>query len=244
MHSDRSSVSTLCALAVIAFIVACTAHEAIGHGLACLSTGGTVTLLTSALFRCSQSIPIVDAAGPLMNLCVAAVSAIALSRNKQNTTFTVFFGLLLAFSGFWGAGYFIFSAITNTGDLAFAIRDLSLEPSWLWRFGTGIVGFWLYAIVLRKASTSLPKGKPLVAAYCVAGVVACLSVIFYRGSSLLALQDVARESLLAPIGLLIIAFARPPSQTFFIPFSRVIVVSSAATVVVFWLTLGKGIYGA
>jgi hypothetical protein len=243
MHTDRLNISTLCSLAVIAFVAACAAHEAVGHGIACLSTGGTVTLLTSVYFHCRPSVPFVDAAGTLMNLVVAATLVLALHRTNQPSQRSVFLGLILAFSGFWGAGYFIFSALTNVGDLAFVLRDLSLEPRWLWRLGMGILGVWLYVKILRKASGLVPKGMPLFVAYCVVGVVACASVLFYQGPTLPALKDAAQESLLAPSGLLFIAFSRPSSQPIFVPASRSIIMAAAVTIAIFWFTLGKGISG-
>lgn len=241
----------------MAFIIACTAHEAIGHGLACLGNGGDITLLTSVYFRCRPGAVVVDAAGPLMSLAVAAIAAIVLRRRRlissqsltQDANSTVFSALLLAYSGFWGAGYFIFSAATNTGDWAYVLSGLSLEPRWLWRLGMGIIGVWLYVMIFRMASPFLPKGKPLVVAYFAAGLVACLSVFFYHGPALPALREAVQESMLAPLGLLLIALdrpavknSRPPLVPPLVGFSSTWVAASIVMIIIFWFSLGRGIY--
>lgn len=239
MPADLSRLWTLCALAAMAFVAACTAHEAVGHGLACLGTGGTVGLLSSVYFRCQPGHPLVDAAGRLSNLCVAAIFILAARRSRHDTARTAF-ALVAAFNGLWGAGYLIFSAVTDNGDLAFAVRDLALRPAWAWRLGMALAGLWLYRGVLRSVAPCLPKGMPLLAAYCTAGGVACLSVLFYPGAVLPALKDAAQEGLLAPLGLLFVAFSRRPSRVLPPPSSRTVVLAGAIVVLAFWLTLGRG----
>ena len=104
-HPNGLRTATLCSLAALAFIGACVAHEAVGHGFTCLAAGGRVVLLTSVYFRCQPGAPLVDAAGPLMNLVVAATAAIALRVMRGHSNYSVFLALLVAFSGLWGAGY-------------------------------------------------------------------------------------------------------------------------------------------
>jgi hypothetical protein len=41
--------------------------------------------------------------------------------------------------------------------------------------------------------------------------VACISVLFYPGEALPALKEAAQAGLLAPLGLLFVAFSRRPS---------------------------------
>jgi hypothetical protein len=239
MPADLCRLWTLCALAAMAFVAACTAHEAVGHGLACLGTGGTVTLLSSVYFRCQPGHPLVDAAGTLSNLCVAAVFALAARRSRHDTARTAF-ALVAAFNGLWGTGYLIFSAVTDTGDLAFVVRDLALRPAWAWRLGMGLAGLWLYGAVWRNLAPFLPKGRPLLAAYCTAGAVACLSVLSYQGAALPALKEAAQEGLLAPLGLLFVAFSRHPSRVLPPASSRNVMLAGAIVVLAFWLTLGRG----
>ncbi|MFT4246879.1 MAG: hypothetical protein QM581_02420 [Pseudomonas sp.] len=246
MQTKQSNV-TLCALSVMAFVTACVAHEAIGHGLACLATGGKVTLLTSVYFRCHPSVPFVDAAGPLMNLVAAGLSALAVRRCSQSSHARVFWALLLAFSGLWGAGYSIYSAIADTGDLAFVLRDLSLEPKWIWRIFLGISGIVLYRLIISNARDFLPRDRPLYLAYFSAVAVACISVLFYQGPILPALKVAALESAVAPIGLLLSGSRQKvmiPSDDPGFPASRIILALSVFITVIFWLTMGRGIYGS
>jgi hypothetical protein len=102
--ATSQSYATLAAIAALAFIVACVAHGAVGHGGICLGVGGHVALLTSIYFG-SPSTDVAQCA--------------------------FFCGLAMAFNLFWGAGYLIYSAVTNSGDYAFVLRDLALEPNWV-----------------------------------------------------------------------------------------------------------------
>ena len=243
MAESRVDVLTLCALSATAFVAACVSHEVLGHGMACVASGGAVKLLTSVYFKCSAGLPIVDASGPSMNLAVALGVTIVLGRGPWSASARTFLALLVAFNGFWGAGYFLFSGITNTGDWAFVLQDLSLEPRWLWRIAIVILGVWLYGLTLRLVAPVLPRGRVLVAAYSAAGVVACASTLFYAGATPPAMLEAAQESLLASLGLLYLAFARPRSPATLVPVlpsSRRLQALGLVVVIVFWLTQGRG----
>ena len=78
--------STLVAVSAVSFIVACVAHEAIGHGGMCLAVGGRIRLLTSVYFSGTNGGALTDAAGPLMNLVAGAVCwALARGRRRGGT---------------------------------------------------------------------------------------------------------------------------------------------------------------
>jgi hypothetical protein len=242
MPESRVDLSTLCALSATAFVAACVSHEVLGHGLACAATGGTVQLITSVYFKCSAGLPIVDASGPGMNLAVALAAGALLRRVPRSASVRTFLALLVAFNGFWGAGYFLFSGVTNTGDWAFVLRDLSLDPRWLWRIAIVVLGIWLYGLTLRVVAAVLPRGRALVAAYSAAGVAACASTLFYAGPTGPAMLEAAQESLLASLGLLYVAFALPSPATFaaVVPCSRRLQALGLVVVIVFWLTQGRG----
>jgi hypothetical protein len=240
---SRVDVPTLCALSATAFVAACVSHEVLGHGLACVATGGAVKVLTSVYFECSAGLPIIDASGPSMNLAIALGAFIVLGQGAKSASARTFLALLVAFSGFWGAGYFLFSGVTNTGDWAFVLQDLSLEPRWLWRIVIVILGTWLYGLTLRLVAPVLPRGPALLAAYLSAGVVACASTLFYSGATGPAMLEAAQESLVASLGLLYLAFARPRSPSSLVPvLARNKRLQSLGLVVVgvFWLTQGRG----
>lgn len=157
---DTQSHLTPSALAALAIMTACTAHEAIGHGSACLAIGGRVTLLTSVYFHCSSGGPLTDAAaGPTMNLIFGAACWCALrSWSKPPMQWHLFLAFTMAFNLFWGVGYFVFSAITDTGDWAFVLRDLALRPR-LWLPLMGALGVCLYGS-MRLVAAWLPARTP------------------------------------------------------------------------------------
>src|ERR1051326_1180881 len=57
----------------LAFIFSSIAHEVIGHGGAALLTGARIRQISSVYFDAVDARPIVDAAGPLMNLLVSGL---------------------------------------------------------------------------------------------------------------------------------------------------------------------------
>jgi len=245
LPSRTHSYSTLGAIAAVAFIVACVAHEVIGHGGMCLAVGGRVTLLTSVYFQCTNGGPLTDAAGPLMNLLVGA-ACWSLARNRPPTSLSrLFFVLAMAFDLFWGAGYFIFSAVTNTGDWAFVLRDLSLEPRWLWRLLMGALGVVIYVRSARAVAAHLPPGTPLVWPYLVAGVVSCVAALFYAGPVLPAVREAALESFGAAVGLPLLAYrgskqARASPSPSLVAHSNGWLLFAALVTMLFFLVLGRG----
>ena len=78
-----------------------------------------------------------------MSLAMGAVFWVLLRSRTYSTGWQLFLTLAMAFHLLWGAGYFIFSAITNRGDWAFVLRQLAVEPRWLWRCLMGILGCYL-----------------------------------------------------------------------------------------------------
>jgi len=237
--------STLGAISAVSFIVACVAHEAIGHGGMCLAVGGRIRLLTSVYFSGTNGGPLTDAAGPLMNLVAGAV-CLALARGRPQTSLSrLFFTLAMAFNFFWGGGYFIFSAVTNTGDWAFVLRELSLEPAWFWRCLMGALGVVIYARSMRVFASTWRPEVPLVWPYLAAGAVACVSVLFFSGPVLPALREAAQESFVANVGLLGVAYRRrgrtPAAPSQGVPAdSGLWIAFGALATVLFFLTLGRG----
>ena len=245
LPSRTHSYSTLGAVAAVAFIVACVAHEAIGHGGMCLAVGGRVTLLTSVYFQCTNGGPLTDAAGPLMNLIVGAACWLLARKRPLASHTRLFFVLAMAFNLFCGAGYFIFSAVTNTGDWAFVLRDLSLEPRWLWRLLMGALGAVIYVRSARAVAAHVPPGTPLVWPYLVAGVVSCVAALCYAGSALPAVREAAQESFGAAIGLPILAYrntkqARTPPSPVLVAHSNGWLLFAALVTMLFFLVLGRG----
>jgi hypothetical protein len=151
----------------------------------------------------------------------------------------------MAFNLFWGAGYFIFSATTNKGDWAFVLRDLSLEPRWLWRLLMGVLGVVIYVYSTRAIATLVPLGTPVVWPYLVAGMVSCVAALFYTGPTLPAVREAARESFGAAVGLLFIAYrgskqAPAAPSPILVSHSNGWLLFSALVTILFFLVLGRG----
>ena len=240
------SYATLAAIAALAFIVACVGHEAFGHGGMCIALGGHVTLLSSIYFQCSNASPLTDAAGPLMNLALGAICWIVLCRwPSLSPNWRLFLVFAMAFNLFWGAGYFIFSAVTNTGDWAFVLRDLGLQPNWLWRCLMGAIGVVAYSRSIRLTALRLPSGTPLLVPYLVAGIVSCLAALCFDGPTLPALREAAQESFGASVGLLVLAYrtstrSEPTSSIVFISYNTGWILTSTLATLAFVVTLGRG----
>lgn len=241
MHSYAIPASA----AAIAFIVACVSHEVIGHGGLCLAGGGRITWLSSVYFHCSNGGPFGAAAGPIANLLVGALCWWLLQQaHLSSPSARLLVVLSMAFNLFWGAGYFIFSAIVDTGDWAWFLHDLALKPLWLWRSGMGALGIFLYVLAVRIVSRHWPAGVCSCVPYLAAGLVASLATLFYFGSVLPALRDAAQESFGAAMGLLL--HAKGPRQR--LPAFAQQSVSrnnywafcAGILVCIFWLTLGRG----
>jgi hypothetical protein len=180
-----------------------------------------------------------------MNLIVGSACWLFARRRPLASSSRLFFVFAMAFNLFWGAGYFIFSAVTNTGDWAFVLRDLSLEPRWLLRLLMGALGVFIYIRSAQAVATYLPPGTPLVVPYLVAGVVSCVAALFFTGPVLPALREAERESLGASVGLLFLAYYRskqaraspPPSL---VAHSNGWLLFSALVTLLFFLVLGRG----
>ncbi len=245
-EANGHNYTTLASIAVLGFIVACGAHEAVGHGGMCLALGHHVVLLTSVYFRCSNGGPLTDAAGPLMNLGVGALCwGILCHRASLSEHWRLFLVFALAFNLFWGAGYFVFSAVTNRGDWAFVLRDLAVQRLWLWRCLMGALGVYLYQRSIRLVAFYLPAGTPLVVPYLVAGAVSCVAALFFDGPILAAVQEAAQESFGAGVGLLLLAYRNTHrvsqgSSAVIVHRSDGWVLTSALITTAFIATLGRG----
>jgi hypothetical protein len=147
---------TVAGIALAAFTVADIAHEAIGHGGACLALGGKVLLLSSTYEDCSLRSPLIDGAGPMAGI-VAAIAFYLLLRLKppKSSATRAFLFLGFAFTAFWNFGYMIKSGIYNTGDWAFVVAGL--HPQMVWRTILTIVGIVFYAVTMRLLTASLRR---------------------------------------------------------------------------------------
>lgn len=249
----RGDAATIAAIGVLAAIGVTTAHEALGHGSACLALGGRVTLVTSSLFRCDARSYLIDLWGPLTSLGIGLAAAMASKIvGGERPEAKLFLILVSAFAGFWEGGYLAQAMLTRHGDLYFAWAGLVGEPSGVVR-GAGIMaGVAIYlatvAFVARSLS-SLARGPEARRTARIAWVSATLATVgaalLYRGgldgnlrNAFLELSGASLPLLLIPIRQLNgVASAGPIVR------SPAIIGVAAVGLLAFTLTIGRGVVG-
>ncbi len=145
------------AIAALAFIVACSSHEVLGHGAACLSEGGRITLLTSVYFHCENAGVTTDLAGPSANLLLGSGAYVLLEKRDWSSNVRHVLVLTLAFNLFWLAGCMIVSAAANKSDFAYPLRVLAVNPPWLGRVVLGTLGLLVYWFGMRTTVSVRPS---------------------------------------------------------------------------------------
>jgi hypothetical protein len=264
-RSIRDEPLTLACTGVVAACQSSVAHEAIGHGGTCIAVGGRITLLTSVYFRCVGGGAVTDAGGPLGNLALAAMCWMLLRAKPPATPpLWLLLVLLMAFNGFWGAGYLVYSGVLDIGDWAFAARGLFSAGVWQWRPVAVVLGVALYVVTLRGVVLAMravaPEGpnpsarmkRLLRIPYVAAAVSACIAAAFFKGSSLApggvfgAVREAALEIGVASIGLWFAAgrYVAPPMPgTILAPIghNQPWLVAGFIVFAVFTATMGRGI---
>jgi hypothetical protein len=150
---------TVVAIAAIAISFNVAFHEGV-HALTCVAVGGNLQEYSALYESCdSPSVSqakMVAGSAPTYNL-IAGVFLWIILRNsrKQASEIQFFLWLFMLMNWFYGAGYFIFSGISNVGDWAVVINGW--EPSWFWRVLITIVGTLLFIFFIRLALQELGK---------------------------------------------------------------------------------------
>ncbi len=247
--TSKNDLFTAAALAVLAACTVTVAHEALGHGTACLTLGGHITILSSSLFRCSAQSPWIDPAGPLMNLTIGTI-ALIIGRFAKAPALRLFLLLVTTFSYGWEGGYAVQAMIKRDGDLYFAGRAFLGGPEMSWRIPGGGAGALLYLVNIRLASDGLRRLWPQAArarriarvAGFSAMAAAGLAAMAYTGSGWRDLHDAIWEIAAGALPLLAIprgeerlgegvTLARNPA----------LIVTAIVTFGVFTATLGRGL---
>jgi hypothetical protein len=212
-ESSRYSVLTLAAAGLIACVLADMVHEALGHGVASLLTGDRILHFSSVGVQNETANRFVSAAGTSANLIVGALALLLFRPVKQLTAFSYFLWLFGAFNLF-NAGYFVVSAILNSGDWANVIAGLS--PPLVWRSAMGVAGAALYVLSVRWVAGSLGRladagditasdlPRLVWPAYIAGGVVMTAASIFNPYSPSLILLSGAGASFGLNAGLLFV----------------------------------------
>jgi hypothetical protein len=256
-EAGRDAPYTVCAIAAAAACVAAVAHEALGHGGACLASGGRITQLTSVYFQCEPGGWRIALFGPVGNLVAALIAWLALRAAPKDRApgWRLFLVLLFAFSLFWFAGYLLYSAATGEGDNAIIARALVGDPTWRWTVPATVIGVLLYVVAIAEtARASRPFRAPgqrrtsglWRLSWLAASASACIAALTYAPDPMGALGQAALEVGAASLPLLVMKprlrpDAGPEAAAPLIAPSRYWVAGGAMVFLAFVLTLGRGL---
>jgi hypothetical protein len=142
-YDPPADLLTLIAIAIVAYVLANLLHEGLGHGGACLLTGGKPLVLSTVHFECEKTTRFIAAAGTLVNLA-AGFLCLGLLRVARGASpcLRYFLWLSMTINLLQAGGYFLFSGVANIGDWAVVVEGLA--PSWIWRLGLIVLGIVSY----------------------------------------------------------------------------------------------------
>jgi hypothetical protein len=140
----RHSVASIISIAVLSVGLAAIFHEGLGHGVVAWLRGDGVTELTSNHLSTLVEDRLVDAAGTIVNLLVAALCLWGYRLAGARANLRYFFWFFGAVNLLDGSGYFLFSGVIGVGDWAAVIHGLPHQV--LLRIAMSIFGLVFYMI--------------------------------------------------------------------------------------------------
>jgi hypothetical protein len=152
----QTDTLTVASIGIVVYIVGNILHEGLGHGGACLLTGGKPLLVTAVSMDCSAENRLVIAGGSLMNVLAAAVFFF-FTRLAKSPHWKYFAWLAMTVNLLTAAGYLAFSGIGGFGDWAEFVQGFS--PQWAWRLGLTVLGIVAYMFAVRFTLLEL---RPLI----------------------------------------------------------------------------------
>jgi hypothetical protein len=243
----NDDIPTALAAGILAATLAAVIHETLGHGIGCLTDGGTITVLTSIWFRCQGAASLTVAAGPAASLAAGLVTLLLLRRWTLNGAMRLTIMLSAAFNLFWFAGQLIFHAITN-GDTWAIMARMQRWPVW-WRPVSAAFGAVCYvaatrAIIRTQTANRKLNWGAILAGYAAGTISAFLAGLMWAPMPIRS----ALEGLLAlgaaPIGLLVIAAAarrEPNAHRIVVARSWIMIVWSVSVYAIFLAVQARGI---
>lgn len=250
---------TVVAIAIVATVCANIIHEGVGHGGACVLTGGRPLVLSTVHFDCGGGGIAVAAAGTIANLIAAVIFWFASRQVTHATRLRYFFWLSMTINLLGAGGYLLFSGIGNIGDWADVIQGQ--QPAWLWRVGLTVLGALSYSlfiwIALREMGPFLGRDRAArvrrarsltLGPYFADGILSCIAGLFNPVGMILVAISAAAASF---GGASALAWMpewlhgnRIPSTEFQMPplsRSRAWIASAAVVALVFIFVLGRGL---
>jgi hypothetical protein len=261
---DRTTIHrpTLIAIALVSYMIADIVHEALGHGGACLLSGGRAVALSTVHFECSFDTRFISAAGTLANFVAGGLFWMLLrilSRGPDRLRY--FLWLSMTINLLQGAGYFLYSGVSGIGDWAAFINGL--EPGWVWQLGlivTGAVGYllvvWFALLQMRPlvGSDRTQRARNAIGLtvlpYLAGGIQSCIAGLFNPVGMVMVAISAAAASFGGTSGLAWMAQIYhgnriPPGRTtgpISIGRSSMWIGAGAVVAVLFVVVLGRGLH--
>jgi hypothetical protein len=210
--TSTPDVLTVAAIAIVAYVFASINHEGLGHGGACLLTGGHPISLSTVHFECDGEGRLVDAGGTIANFAAGLVFWLTSRMAVHSTRLRYFLWLSMTVNFLQAGGYFLFSGVGNIGDWAMFIQGL--QPSWFWRIGLITLGVCSYMLFVRIALLEmrpflrknyperLQRAKKLcLVPYFTGGILSCIAGMFNPVGLILVAVSAAAASFGGTSGL-------------------------------------------
>jgi hypothetical protein len=212
-RSGTVDMLTLIAIAIVAYVFASVIHEDIGHGGACLLTGGHPLALSTVHFECGGENKLVAAGGTIAN-CVFGILFLVMLKVVPRclVSFRYFLWLSMTINLLQAGGYFLFSGIGNIGDWAAVIQGW--HPAWAWRVGMTVLGIASYLMFIFLALLELTpflgamgpdrvrRARTLcMVPYFSGGILSCLAGLFNPVGMILVAISAAAASFGGTSGL-------------------------------------------
>ena len=186
-EEPRSNRSTTVAVAVTAYALCDLVHEVAGHGMVALMVPGVRLLsLSTVALQTSGDSRIVAAAGSIANVLFGAAALGLFHRRSRFSAGGYFLWLFGSLNLLNGSGYPLYSAVLGSGDWEVVVRGL--QPSWMWRLGSGMVGAAAYVGVVVLSARELTRAvkRNLMSRAEIAGLV---FLAYVAGGALLVLAS-------------------------------------------------------
>jgi hypothetical protein len=154
----ETDLPTIACIGIVAYVLGNLVHEDLGHGGACLLTGGRPLLVTTVNMECSVDNRLVIAGGSIMNVAAAGLWFLLTRATRRTSPHLKYFAWLsMTANMLSAAGYLAFSGIGGFGDWAMFIQGFS--PQWAWRVGLAVIGAAAYMLCVRWSLLVL---RPLI----------------------------------------------------------------------------------